>query len=229
MQQNFTEEPDDSQNAQESGVKKCPFCSETIQAAAVKCRFCGEFIDTAPAKELCGAILFEGTPSLMGMAGTIFKGLIFFAAAVFLVKFPIEDRLSLWLSQPLTSGQLEIFYRYRVLAGLCLCGLVLLVWLAEVIRLKSIHYEVTPERIEWARGVFCRKIDNLDMFRVTDLKLRRNLIDVIFGIGTVILLTSDKTHPDFVFKKLRRCRHLYDIIKKASLDADRRSGVVHLE
>jgi hypothetical protein len=67
------------------------------------------------------------------------------------------------------------------------------------------------------------------MFRVIDLKLRRSLLDCIFGIGTVGLITTDKTDPEFTFEKIRNCRRLYDVIKKASLDADRRTGVVHLE
>jgi len=61
------------------------------------------------------------------------------------------------------------------------------------------------------------------------LKMRRSLLDCIVGVGTVGLITTDKTDPVFNFEKVRRARRLYDIIKRASLEADRTTGVVHLE
>jgi hypothetical protein len=61
------------------------------------------------------------------------------------------------------------------------------------------------------------------------MKLHRSILDCIFGIGTVTLITKDKTDPEFQFRKIRRPRVLYDIIKKASLDADRKQGVIHIE
>ncbi len=91
------------------------------------------------------------------------------------------------------------------------------------------RYEVSPDRIEWSRGILDRRVDNLDMFRVIDLKMRRSVIDCIFGIGTVELITTDKTDPEFEFEKVHRPRELYDIIKKASIEADSTTGVVHLE
>ena len=51
----------------------------------------------------------------------------------------------------------------------------------------------------------------------------------MLGIGTVRVYTRDKTDNKFDFYKVRRPRKLYDIIKKASLNADARQNVVHLE
>jgi membrane protein YdbS with pleckstrin-like domain len=132
-----------------------------------------------------------------------------------------------WLA--LTERQVSLFRSYRIAAGLGLAVLVMLMLFMKVLKLKMTYYEVTSDRIEWSRGIFDRKVDNLDMFRVIDLKLRRSLLDCIFGIGTVELITTDKTDPEFAFEKMRYSRLLYDVVKKASLAADRRDGVIHLE
>jgi uncharacterized membrane protein YdbT with pleckstrin-like domain len=129
----------------------------------------------------------------------------------------------------LTDEQALVFGKYRIIAGLGLAVIVVLALLLKMVKLKMTYYEVSADRIEWSRGLLDRKVDNLDMFRVVDLSLRRSLLDCIFGIGTVGLITTDKTDPEFTFEKMRHSRRLYDVIKNASLDADRRNAVVHLE
>jgi len=225
----------------QSEAKKCPFCAETIQVAAVKCRFCGEFLNSPKAKAIeansqtdstssrdqakDNKILFACSPSLLGIIPQIIKALLLLGLAVLIIKFSVENLLGSRFSQE----QVLTFARYRVLAGFGLGFIVLFILAIKIARLKMTYYEVTAERIEWARGIFDKKVDNLDMFRIVDLKLRRSVLDCIFGIGKVVLTTTDKSDPEFAFEKVRDSRKLYDVIKKASLEADRRTSVVHLE
>lgn len=111
-------------------------------------------------------------------------------------------------------------------------ALVIIAFLTTAYRiavLKTISYEVSPDRIEWSRGIFSRKIDNLDMFRVVDLQLHRSILDCVFGIGTVTLFTKDQTGPEFHFYKVPQPRKLFNILKKSSLEADRKQGVIHID
>jgi len=98
----------------------------------------------------------------------------------------------------LTAEQKLLFAEYRVIAGAGLAILVTLILLLKITRLKMTYYEVSDERIEWARGIFDRRVDNLDMFRVIDLQLRRTLLDCVLGIGTVSLITKDQSPTDVI-------------------------------
>jgi uncharacterized membrane protein YdbT with pleckstrin-like domain len=204
-----------------------------IQAKAVKCRFCNEFLNTSKAKALTsgtseqteGEVLFEASPSVWGIADTITKWMIPLCFGVFLMAYRLEEKL---LSDA-AGESASAFGRYRVLAGLALAAIALLVLAVKIAQVKNIRYKVTADRIEYESGIFSRKVDNLDMFRIIDIKLRRDFFDYIFGIGTVELATKDESHPKFVFKDVPDSRRLYDILKKASLGADQKQRVVHLE
>ena len=228
-------------------TKQCLFCAETIQARAIKCRFCGEFLNSDKAKgleadlesdsqssedeEANDNVLFVARPSLWGMAPAMVKGLFFIVLAGLLVRLPLEKFINDLLDLGLTEDQSWTVGGYRFIAGFGLGLIVVFVLVMKIFRLKMTRYEVSSDRIEWSRGILDRRVDNIDMFRVIDLKMHRSVLDCIFGIGTVGLITTDKdkTDPKFEFEKVHSPRELYDIIKKASLEADRRTGVVHLE
>ncbi len=174
-------------------------------------------------------ILWSGRPSLFALAGMFLKAGGFIALCALVYRYPVTALVGYLPKTHVRVEQLVQIEGWLDAGALALALLAAMTLAWKAISLKSIHYEVTPDRIEWARGVFDRHVDNIDMFRVVDLKLRRSLLECLFGIGTVILITSDESDPEFEFVKVNRCRSLYDALKDAGLNADKKRNVIHVE
>jgi uncharacterized membrane protein YdbT with pleckstrin-like domain len=67
--------------------------------------------------------------------------------------------------------------------------IVLVIWFANL----AASYEITPERLLIRRGIFLKSIDEIELYRVKDVRLDFSLINQMAGIGTICVTSSDET------------------------------------
>ena len=76
---------------------------------------------------------------------------------------------------------------------LALTGLALLILLARWWQVMSSQYQVTAERLIVRRGILFKSIDEIELYRVKDVRMDISLLNQMAGIGTVCLSSSDET------------------------------------
>jgi uncharacterized membrane protein YdbT with pleckstrin-like domain len=79
----------------------------------------------------------------------------------------------------------------------------LLLWFVPWLRTKCYIFELTNERIRIKRGVLNREIDETELYRVRDTTVREPFFLRLFGLGTIIMETSDRSDPTLTIMAIR--------------------------
>ncbi|HMO73949.1 MAG TPA: PH domain-containing protein [Sphingopyxis sp.] len=77
--------------------------------------------------------------------------------------------------------------------ALCLIGVGLAIVLVQWVRNLSVTYELTEDRLILRQGIFIKSIDEIELYRVKNVRLDFSLINQIAGIGTISIDSSDET------------------------------------
>lgn len=113
------------------------------------------------------------------------------------------------------------------LGALLLCiitlGLALLYfWFAS----RARHYRVTTQRIVVESGLFSKKMEQLDLYRITDYVVERPFSQRLLGTGNVVLEAIDTTTPMLRLEYLGTdVVALYEKLRTATEAAKARRGV----
>ena len=54
-------------------------------------------------------------------------------------------------------------------------------------------YQITPERLIVKRGIFMKSIDEVELYRIKDIRMDFSLLNQWAGIGTICMVSSDET------------------------------------
>ena len=77
--------------------------------------------------------------------------------------------------------------------ALCLVGVGLVIALVKWVQNLATTYEVTEDRLILRRGIVNKSIDEIELYRIKDIRIDFTLINQWAGIGTITLISSDET------------------------------------
>ena len=78
--------------------------------------------------------------------------------------------------------------------------------------LSFTRYRMSEDRLFLSVGFFSIRDDEVLLYRVRDIGLKMTLWQRIFGVGTVTILSSDKTMPTLVLKNIKDPVYVKELI-----------------
>lgn len=94
-------------------------------------------------------------------------------------------------------------------------GLAMLLFLIyKYVKLRRTVFTITGEQLKKAEGVFTRDDDYIELYRVIDFAERKNLLQQLFGLKTVTIMSGDRTTPKLCVQGVREDFDLVAIIRE---------------
>lgn len=77
------------------------------------------------------------------------------------------------------------------------------------------RYKVTNQRLIIEEGLLTLRTREIELFRVRDISVKRNIWERMFGIGDITLLSTDATNPVILLKNIKDSHVIKDLIREA--------------
>jgi uncharacterized membrane protein YdbT with pleckstrin-like domain len=93
-------------------------------------------------------------------------------------------------------------------------------------RSRSLHYRITTQRIVIEHGMFSKRMDQIDIYRITDYVVDLPFGQRVMGTGNLVLKSMDPTTPELRLDGLKTdVRALYENLRRATELEKQRRGV----
>lgn len=96
--------------------------------------------------------------------------------------------------------------------------------------LSFTRYALSHDRLFLSVGFFSVKDDDILLYRIRDISVKRTLWQRLFGVGTVTVQSSDKTHPTLELKSVKNPMQvkemLHDLVEEMKQKRRMRFGEI---
>ena len=102
---------------------------------------------------------------------------------------------------------------WRVLAVAIAVALGGLIFFVTTLVRRSTRFRITNRSVEYEVGVFSKKIDVLELWRIKDLRFRQSLLDRMLSIAHIDIYTKDVTTPQFEIVGIPEARQVFEKLR----------------
>jgi uncharacterized membrane protein YdbT with pleckstrin-like domain len=115
--------------------------------------------------------------------------------------------------------------------ALCLVLVGFVIMAIKWVQNLATTYEVTEDRLILHRGILNKSIDEIELYRVKDIRIDFSLIQQWAGIGTITLVSSDETtgSTPFVIPDVEQARERREKLRDLVNAARRLRGVREID
>jgi hypothetical protein len=91
------------------------------------------------------------------------------------------------------------------------------------------RYEVTTERIRIYRGILGNRIEEIELVRVLDTKVKQHAGERMLNVGDITIISADASTPQIVLHNVRDPIEVRELIRRAVKAEKDRRGIFYRE
>lgn len=99
------------------------------------------------------------------------------------------------------------------------------VWTGRPFMTLRVRYELTTQRLRIYRGLIGRDIEEIDLIRIRDTKVKQHAAERAANIGDITILSTDQSNPEIVLENVDNPIEAREIIRKTYLAEQERRGL----
>lgn len=87
------------------------------------------------------------------------------------------------------------------------------------------NYSITSERIKITKGLLARNVENFELIRIQDIDYKQGVTERMLGVGDINIRGQDASEPKIVLRNVSHPEDVYNVLRKAWMDARKRYGL----
>lgn len=197
----------------------CNKCGTPLSEGSAFCNKCGASQKSPPATPAAPVPVSTGAEETLWKGHPSFKStghwwILWFAGLLGLIALHFSMG---WKDQ---NWLVWVYAAALVIPALWIAGGYLVDWLTT-------RYRVTSHRLFEEKGLLSRTIHELELIRVDDVFVSQNLIQRIFNVGNVTVISTDATNPRMVLEGIDDPVTVKELIRTYMKRG--RGGALHIE